>query len=405
MSQSKDQKEICRICKKEVSLSHHSLELTAGGNPGRIKCHKEPVAQTDFFLKFVLEARASKREMLAEIDRLKDQLVLDEQAITTAIERKFEAKVKDAVDEKVKEDLSELEANFKKVIDDGERTRVQLDHAHQAQMLDKQALLTEISTQRDSLIVEKAELERKSFDLQLQIDELTEAHSDLKSRHKGLKDRSLDIVRMLISVGTRVVVLEEKTGVIPRVDPKRIFSMIMGEEYEEEVIPVSGLSEDPTPVPPPAPKADVEASAKEPVTAPSAASPKAAPEAPKAPAMVIETVPPPVQTAAVADQEDPEPDPDSYALSDDEGDGYEHQVDGDDDLDQEEESSSDEECRCCEKAAKRVYTFTMKDGTEERLTACDPRLHADALLGYLIENAVNAPVSADGVINLFTQIR
>src|SRR5688572_15577300 len=129
MSQQNVQKETCKQCGKEVTLTHHTLGgISPEGKPS-IVCHQEPVEKPDYLLKFVLEARATKREALAEIERLKKQAVLDEQAITNAIQRKFDAKVndevgkrlKDEVDKKVKEDLAELESNFNKVIEDGER--------------------------------------------------------------------------------------------------------------------------------------------------------------------------------------------------------------------------------------------------------------------------------------------
>ena len=50
-------------------------------------------------------------------------------------------------------------------------------------------------------------------------------------------------------------------------------------------------------------------------------------------------------------------------------------------------------------------SFVKKDGSEGRLTACDPRKHADAFLAYLKQAAKKAPKSAVDVISLFNPIQ
>lgn len=405
-------KESCLQCGKEVTLTHHTLGgISPAGKPS-ILCHQEPVEQPDNLLKFVLDARATKREALAEIERLKKQAVLDEQAITNEIQRKFDAKVKVEVDKQVKEDCAELSTNFKKIIEDGERTRVQLDASHQAYVRTQESLVSEISTQRDQLIVEKADVsdkladrDQRVIDLHMEIEDLKEDLRTERHHHDGLKAKTKDMLHLAFTLGKRVVDLERELGINDEVAIEELWNKVTGQRVPAVVEEAARtMTDTPAPVagPPPVRKA-----------------PEIVRDVPmQAAALHLVAEPkPPLPQAVLVELDDPTPEPESTASADDEDDGHDHGID-DDDVDQQEvpsdedddESSENDEpetCTFCSKAARQELNFTLVDGDGEsdaRLLACDPDAHGDKFWKYLKQNAKSAPKSTNDVSILFNRI-
>lgn len=372
MSQKNVQNDTCPKCKNGW-LTHHTLKGVTLAGVVEISCYPTPVATMDTVLKYVLETRAAKLAALAELQASKEEFVSYRQASEAELKREYEAKVEAEADRKA------------------EQTRVALVSTHEALVRDLKAQLKEAEGVAELLAEEKRNLaettaeekrllndmlsksDRKSIDLQMQVVELEARLTLLQSRHKGLKEKSLDIVKTLISMGTRVAVLEEKTGVIPKVDPERIYAIVMGQEYEDVGIPVTELRNDPTPVPLTAPKAVVA----------TAAAPKAA-SAPSAPTdtVTLDDGDHDVDDDHIVEQQDATPDAD-----DEESPGDEHA-----------------ECSFCKEHATEELIFFKKDGSEGRLNACDPSKHADAFLKYLVAEAKGAPKTPADVIMLFNPI-
>ena len=390
----------CSTCKKAL-ITNHTFQGVSPEGKVRVQCHPEPLATTDLVLKYVLEAIAAKLAAQSELVEVKKKHAGEIQAKVAQTERDFEAKVASRAAEKTAAEIIEIEADYKREIEEGEETRVNLVAAHDAKVLDLEQLLKEvcgdnktIREEKTALVESLAACEDKCLKQQLKIVELADAHSELKARYNGLKDSSLVLVRSLVSMSTRVAVLEEKTGVIPKVDPKAIYAMITGQEYDDETIPVDDLINDPPPALPPAPKADV-------APVPTAAA-QAAP-APAQPTNVVEL-----------DDSEPESESSFASLNDERGDYGECIVDDDvvaqdaaSDEDDEESSEEDEaeKCSVCDQSTAEEMSFVKKDGSEGRLTACDPRKHADAFLAYLKQAAKKAPKSAVDVISLFNPIQ
>lgn len=372
MSQ-KTTNDTCTSCKK-AWLTHHTLVNVSDDGKLSIHCHPQPVAKTDFVLKYVLEARAAKLEAQSALASFKKQVGLEKQASEAELQRKHDAKVEAAAEAKAEETRVELIATHEALTGDLKQ-----------QLRDAESTIAHLDAQRQTAVENCAKSAAKADELQSQIGDLSQQYAELRGRHKGLKDRSMDVIRGMISMCTRLTALEEKAGVTPKVDPKELFQTIMGEPYTDD-ISLSGLSVEQTPT-----------LQTEVVTAP-AAAPKAAPA--------------PVQTTNVVVLYDDQPESEASASADDEDDGHDHEV-GDADVEQEfdspdeDDTSSEEgehkECRVCDKHATKALTFTLKDGTEDQLETCDPNAHPEEFLSYLTENAKTAPKSAKAIAKLFTQ--
>lgn len=401
MSHSNQKNDACEKC-GELWLTHHTLAGVSDDGKLSIYCYAQPLEKPDLALKYALVTRAAKKALEAEVKTLKQQAELDKQAIAAEKKREFDSQVQTQVAARVAQDIAQIEADHKKALEDGEATRIQLVASHDAKVLDLETQLTEARGDNRTLREEKTALASKlataetaAFDRQLRIEELTAAHEDLKSRHKGLKDRSLDIVRTLISMGTRVAVLEQKHGVVPKVDPERIFRILTGEAYDDREIPIDELRNDPTPVPVPAPAVEI-------VTPPTVTAPQAVPAAP-------------AQPTAMVTLDDSTPAPQSYVTPDDEGEDADQHVDDDQVVDEQAASPDDDgdvpsendeadECCVCEKSPNESYAFTKKDGTAGLLLACSAKAHAGDIFAALKQLSKTAPMSAKDVPMLFKPI-
>lgn len=368
----------CQDCKKAWLPFHTFKSFRDDGLP-ELQCSRDELPMPDPFVRYIMSRASRIAEARATITRLEEeakQSVLDRQADDAELRRKHKSEVEAAANGKFEKLRAEFEAQhkaeLKKAQDELERIVAENDAAKAELSTKLKVALTAVQTLRQENTDLAAKLnasERKAGDLQMEVDELAASLTGLQVRHQGLKDRSLDIVRLLISMGTRVMVLEEKTGVIPKVDPKRIYEILTEQEYDDADVPVDELRNDPTPVPPP--------------RAPEAV-PMAAAAAPEPQTVTFDDLPPP--------------------STDDEGD---HDIIEEEDLDEdedEEEPSGAMECSGCTEAATEELTYVTVGGSEEILAACNPAKHAAAFLSHLKRTAKSPPKDETDLICQFNPI-
>jgi hypothetical protein len=370
---------------------YHVL-LSVIGDKVNINCYPQPTnLQTEenrTYLRYVLNAHAAKEKALSELKAVKKKNELDKQSAAAELKRTLEASHS--------ADIKTLEAEHTKAIAAGELTRVQLVTSHDAKVADLEARLKEANGETEALRKEcaakLAASEKKAAELQLQIDGLNAELIEVRTRHRGLKEKSLDIVRMLISVGTRVVVLEQQNGVVPKVDPKHVFKAVLGIDFDDdddEVVPVSELGNDPTPIP-----LTVRKTADGNPATPANGTPTAAPKATAAP--------PPAPAAQprlmVLDGSDPDDqEDDDHEVSDD-------HVISTSSADGEEPDEDAEECDACAKKAKYAMSFMGKDGKAVRFVSCEPTAHDQVFFDNMKKLAKAAPPAVSDVKLYFQQI-
>ncbi len=383
----------CSHCKRDIlsHLSHHSI-AAFDGRQITISCHEQPIDPSlGVALRYVLLSRNERTRLEERLAKAGEDATLLKQGIEAELKRKFEAKAKnDAAAEIEKTRISLVETHGALVKD----LKRQLKEAEGlADLLaEEKRAMAEKSAEEKRLLAEKlAESDRRSIDLQLQLAETEARLTTLKARHQGLKDRSLDMVRMLISMGTRVAVLEEKAGVVPKVDPERIFMIVMGEEYDDRGVPVDALRDDPTPIPPTAPKAAPEVEA---------AVPAPIPVQPTVRTFTLEDRPAASAQPAPASEEDAS----DQVIESVDVEAHGHELEDDESESDEAEDDGVQECSVCDKPATEALTFTKKDGTKECWYACNPSLHADEFMKHLSAQAKNPPKTARDVVILFTPI-
>jgi hypothetical protein len=415
-------------------ITHHSVANVSPDGTLSLHCHElpvpKPVAEA---VKYALLARSFKLKAEKELKEIKLKVDEDQQALRAELERKFASSIDAAVDAAIAPKLEQtrlslstthevLVKDLRRQLTESEQNRTAMASLHEAQVknLTRQAreanetaeqLATDVTQKSEEI----AEAERRSIDLQLQIEERDAKLKLFGRMERALRKRTHEFRSMGIgsfSQSIRIGHLEaikcryEKLyGPLPEEPMQDLEVLVASIEGDDEDVEKDDASPPSVPVapapkavvtppvPPPAPKAVV-------VTA--SVAPKAV-ETDNAVTVVLPPVPPAAPRLVVLDDSSPG----SSASADDEDDDQieDHQV-----LDQQEAhaddapSDEDDECRACEKKAKYSYTFIDKKGVKERLVTCDPNAHGPEFLQYLKENAKSAPKSVKDIAILFEEI-
>jgi hypothetical protein len=352
----------CSKCRKDW-VTHHTLAGVSLEGKVSIHCHEEPVTAPDPVLKYVLGARAEKREAQRELEAFKKKASLDRQAAEAELGRKHASAVE-------AEAASKLEATRVQVASEFEAKIKDL----QGQLRDAESISEQLGNELTDAKAKLAASQAKSIELQLEIDRLGEELRKERFHHDGLKHRSKDLVHLSMTLGKRVVVLERKLGTDGAgIDVDGAYRRLLEATPPPDIRSLEAIV--------------LDEAAK--------AVPKGAPETRKPVATIVLDDEPPAAAPAPAEAAE-----DAHPVGNDEviAEAASEDEESDDD--------GHEECMIegCVRHATEALTFIKKDGDEARWTACDPSRHAKEFLTYLKQYAKQPPKSAADVIALFNPI-
>lgn len=389
MSQNDVKNGTCPAC-NQVWLTHHTLKGVNANGRIDIECHPEPLAETDFVLKYVLDNRAAKLDLKAQLEKALEDAALEKQQLLSKEKLKYETRLKGDVAAAV-----EVEAAKR-----AEETRLSLAGTHEALVKDLKAQLKESERTSEILLAEKdgvaaqlVESQQKVIDLQLKLEETEAVLDQTRRHHRRFSEKTVTLVAIVSTLGKRIAMLEQKLGIADKEEIRRLYKEHTGEDIPD------GVLDSVIPTKDAAPAADVPAplAAREvPVPAPKAVTPPV-PTVRKT-VSLDDPMPAPAATAPAAVQD-----------ADDDQDVDDDQVISLHAHESEEESEDDDREECtidgCDEHAKEAVTFIAKDGTQKRWFACSPSKHAETFLKHLQKAAKSPPKTATDVIVLFTPIQ
>ncbi len=389
MSQNDAKNDTCPAC-KQVWLTHHTLKGVNANGRIDIACHSEALAETDFVLKYVLDNRAAKLDLKAQLEKIEQDAALEKQQLLSKEKLKYDARLKSDVAAAV-----EVEAAKR-----AEETRLSLAGTHEALMKDLKDQLKEsertseiLLSEKDKVVEELAESRQKAIDLELKLDEVEAVLEQTRQHHRRFREKTVTLVAIVSTLGKRIAMLEQKLGIADKEEIRRLYKEHTGEDIPEGVLDTVIPTRDAAPA--------------EAIPAPIAARPVPAP-APK-------PAPPPVQMAAKGvSLDDPMAAPAAPASAGAQDADDDQAVDDSQVIslhadDSEDDSEDDERAECtiegCDDHATEAVTFIAKDGSEKRWFACNPSKHAETFLKHMQKAAKSPPKTATDVIVLFTPIQ